>query len=65
MQQCCGQQHVCAFSVCIGEVVVPSDTEFDDSMHLSVDDVLVDNSGWKSASKPVRQTLSGQEFQCM
>ena len=60
---------MCFFGfLCVGEVVVvPSDTEFNESMHLSVlvDDVLVNNSGWKFASKPLRQTLSGKEFQCM
>ena len=28
----------------VGEVVVPSDTEFDETVHLSVDGVLVDNT---------------------
>ena len=35
---------MCLFGfLCTGEIVVPSDAEYDRTVHLSVDDVLVDN----------------------
>ena len=45
MEQCCGRLHACVFSFFLrcGEVVVPSDSTFDETSHLAAGDVRVDN----------------------
>ena len=45
MLLCCGLRPACVFFGFLrtGEIVVPSDTEYDKNVHLSVEDVLVDN----------------------
>ena len=45
MAVCCGQQHLCVFFGFLrtGEVVVPSQSQYDAEVHLSIDDVKLDS----------------------